>query len=81
MLLQFAHFLDEEWQRKGRDAVSVTVNAKCALNGRPNQTMVSSNRNLLLIDRNQLASEWIQPLITQMQPRVQPSEKTTDKDS
>ena len=73
MLLQFAHFLDEEWQRKGEDPVSVTVNSKCALNGRPNQTMVSSSRNLLLIERKQLASEWIQPLITQRQPRKKQS--------
>ena len=64
MLLQFAHFLEDEWQRKGQAPTSVTVKANCALNGRQRQPMVDPELNLLEINSNQLASEWILPLST-----------------
>jgi len=69
MLLQFANFLDEEWQRKGHTPDSVSVATSCALNGRPRQVMVDPNRNLLQVGRDQLASEWILPLTTQLPKR------------
>ncbi len=69
MLLQFSHFLEEEWKRQGRVATSVTVNARCALNSRPHQLMVDPTRNLLDVDPDQLASEWILPLTTVLPAR------------
>ena len=70
MLLQFAHFIDEEWQRQGHVPTSVTVRADCALNSRPRQLMVDPNRNLLEVEPHQLASEWILPLTTPLPVRV-----------
>jgi len=64
MLLQFAHFLGDEWQRNGQTPTSVTVTATCELNGRPAQHMVNPELNLLLVSHEQLASEWILPLST-----------------
>jgi len=64
MLLQFAHFLDQDWQKQGKLPTSISVNAKCALNSRPSQVMVDPALNLLQISPDQLASEWIKPLTT-----------------
>jgi len=69
MLLQFAQFLDEEWQRKGHTPDSVSVAVSCALNNRPRQVMVDPERNLLQVGRDQLASEWILPLTTELPKR------------
>lgn len=66
MLLQFAHFLDDEWQRKGHAPTGVTVTANCALNGRSHQPMVNPELNLLQVSADQLASEWILPLSTSL---------------
>lgn len=66
MLLQFAHFLEEDWQRQGHTPTSVTVKANCALNSRPHQMMVDPSLNLLQVDRRQLSSEWVLPLTTKL---------------
>ena len=64
MLLQFAHFLDRDWQRQGFQPTSVSATVKCGLNSRPLQVMVDPGLNLLQIKPDQLASEWIKPLTT-----------------
>ena len=66
MLLQFAHFLEDDWQRQGITPTSVTVKANCALNSRPHQYMVDPSLNLLEISRNQLNSQWILPLTKEL---------------
>ena len=70
MLLQFAHFLEDDWRRQGHVPVSVSVKANCALNGRPHQLMVDPSINLLQVDRRQLSSEWVLPLTTDLPSRV-----------
>jgi len=66
MLLQFAHFLDGEWQHKGQIPTSITVTANCSLNSRPRQMMVDPELNLLQVSSDQLASEWVLPLSTSL---------------
>jgi len=69
MLLQFAHFLEDDWQRQGYAPTSVSVKANCALNSRPYQMMVDPSLNLMEVDRRQLSSEWIMPLTTKQPSR------------
>ncbi|MEL7833673.1 HTTM domain-containing protein [Fodinibius sp. Rm-B-1B1-1] len=61
MILQFAHFLEEEYQKQGITDVKVTAESYVTLNGRRSQPMVNPNINLTKKERGFAHKEWILP--------------------
>lgn len=49
MIWQFAQYLDEEFQKKGLQNISIYVNSKVSLNGRTSQTYIDPKINLLTL--------------------------------
>ena len=49
MIWQYAQFLKEVYNNKGYFDISIYVNSKVSLNGRPSKTYIDSNINLLNI--------------------------------
>ena len=68
LLLQFAHFIRDEYKRKGIDEVAVYVDSIASLNGRPYQRLIRPNVNLAKVPRRRLGwDRWIVPLRPQME--------------
>jgi len=60
MILQFAHFLRDEYQEKGWQNPEVYAHVKSTLNGRPYALLVDSTRNLSTVEWSFLEpSDWI----------------------
>ncbi len=49
MIWQYAQFLNKKYQEKGFTNVSIYVNSKVSLNGRPSKRYITANKNLLEI--------------------------------
>lgn len=49
MILQFAHFLEGEYQKNGMDSIFISANIQLSLNGRPNKPYVKADKNLAKI--------------------------------
>ncbi|CAM1333347.1 HTTM domain-containing protein [Tenacibaculum aestuariivivum] len=49
MIWQYAHFLKEEYLKKGYPNIQIYVNVKVSLNGRNSQTLINPTKNLLEI--------------------------------
>ncbi|MFK7905893.1 MAG: HTTM domain-containing protein, partial [Chitinophagales bacterium] len=61
-ILQFAHFLAEEYKSKhGMQNPVVTVDAHVALNGRTSQRFIDPNVNLVAIEEGFGRKEWVLP--------------------
>jgi len=69
MVWQFGQFLEKEWEDKGYQDVSVTVDSRCSLNGRDLQTFFKPGTDLTSLSRDELAVNWLEPL---RQPRKNP---------
>ena len=61
MILQFAHFLRDEHQKKGKE-VKVFATSKIGLNGRKPQEMIKSKTDLAMVERSLGHYDWIIPL-------------------
>lgn len=61
MMLQYAHFLADEYQIKGFEDPEVTVDAFVTLNGRRNQRFIDPNTNLAAIKDDWSNKDWILP--------------------
>ncbi len=62
MILQFAHYLGEEYKRKENiDEVGVFVNSRVALNGYRNRPFIDSSVNLMLEQNDWKHKSWILP--------------------
>ena len=61
MMLQFAHFLEEEYQQKGIQDPEVRVEAYVTLNGRKSKLMIDPYRDLTKENINLKPKDWIIP--------------------
>jgi hypothetical protein len=62
MILQFAHFLEDEYQTHGHPDVAVTVEAYVSLNGRPSQHFIDPTTDLTQFHNSLAPKHWILPL-------------------
>ena len=62
MIIQFAHFLVNRFQKKGHTNIVVNVQCKLKLNDRPLQTLIDPKANLAVLPRNLKHCTWIVPL-------------------
>lgn len=56
MILQFAHFLEEEFRKKGHEEVEIYVDVKVALNGRKYQRYIDP-----AVDLTEIEWSWFEP--------------------
>lgn len=75
MLLQFGHHLGEVYKGHGYKQVQVMVDAKCSLNGRPQQVLIDPNVDLTKIERNLGHATWITELETPLPNPILPWSK------
>lgn len=61
MILQFAHYLKKEFEKKGFDHPEVTVESYVTLNGRPSRPFIHPEINLAVQKRNLKPKSWILP--------------------
>ncbi|MGB0930657.1 MAG: HTTM domain-containing protein [Chitinophagales bacterium] len=62
MILQFAHYLKEEYKKNGMEDVLITANIVAGLNGRPKKPFVKTTKNLAVITENPFkAIDWLEP--------------------
>jgi vitamin K-dependent gamma-carboxylase len=62
LMLQFAHFLKAEYEKKGYRNPEVYVGSQCSLNGRIPQQLVRPEPDLAAQKRSLLPYDWIVPL-------------------
>lgn len=62
MILQFSHYLAEEWRRKGYEQVEVRAKVFASLNGRKPQLLIDPTIDLAKIPRNLKPATYIIPL-------------------
>lgn len=72
MILQFAHFIDEELQRQGYGDVQVYVWSLVSLNTRPPQLLIDPTVDLSEESRNLGVKDWILPLMQPLQKEPVP---------
>ncbi|MDZ7716114.1 MAG: HTTM domain-containing protein [Balneolaceae bacterium] len=61
MILQFAHHLEDEYQKNFSGDVEITVTSNVTLNGRRSQPMINPNVDLTEQERGFAHKEWILP--------------------
>lgn len=62
MILQFAHFLRDEYQKKLNSPVAVYASSQISLNGRPKKEIIKPGTNLAREERTLSHYKWIEPL-------------------
>ncbi len=62
MILQFAHFLAEEYRSKGVQSPEVYAHVRMSLNGRRPSLLIDPERNLSQVTRHLGHNDWILPL-------------------
>lgn len=62
MLVQFAHYIAEQYEEKGYKNVEVRARALVSLNGRDKQLLVDPSIDLTTVRQTMAHSEWILPL-------------------
>jgi len=62
MILQFAHFLEEEYKKKGLKNMKITASSRVTLNGRLGKSLVDPNIDLTQQERGWSHKDWILPL-------------------
>lgn len=70
MILQFAHFLREEWRRSGSLDVEVHADVRASLNGREYQQLIDPAVDLASQSRSLLPADWILPVTTPLHGEV-----------
>jgi hypothetical protein len=68
LILQFAHFLRDEYRKKLGKDISVYASSKVSLNGRPSMEMIKSGTDLAREKQSLRPYSWINPLIPQREP-------------
>lgn len=61
MILQFAHYLEDEYQEQGINDVKITADSYVTLNGRRSQPMIDSEVDLTEQERGFAHKNWILP--------------------
>lgn len=64
MILQFAHYIGEQFAQHGLSGVEVYAVAEVSLNGRPRVPMIDSRRDLMQVKRDLRPADWILALDT-----------------
>lgn len=85
MILEFVHFLEEEWEKKGAENVAIFAEIRAGLNGRKFQQYIDPNIDLTDVEWSwRDHSEWIIPFEnTEPVPRKKrknPRQKDEDDD-
>ena len=60
-ILEFAHYLEEQYSQKGIENIQVFADSHVALNERRNQRFIDPNKNLLEFNRGFKNKSWILP--------------------
>ncbi len=68
MILQFSHFLRDEYRAQGYTDIEVYADARTSLNGRPMQQLVHPEINLAKVEWSVFPAKWILPLTTVLRP-------------
>ncbi len=61
MILQFAHFLDREYQKQGMEDVTITADSFVSLNGRRSRRFIDPAVDLTTVSRGFAHKNWILP--------------------
>ncbi len=61
MILQFAHYLEDQYQQQGIEDVEITAESRVTLNGRRSRLMVDPDVDLTEIKRGFTHKDWILP--------------------
>ncbi len=61
MILQFAHYLEEQYRRQGMGDVEITAEVRVTLNGRKSRLLVDPEVDLTEVERGFRHKEWIRP--------------------
>lgn len=59
MILQFAHYLEQQYKQQGIDDVKITAESYVTLNGRRSQPMINPNADLTEKERGFSHKDWI----------------------
>lgn len=79
MILQFAHYLEEVYRKKGIDSVAIYANIKVAVNGRKYQQFIYPKVDLTKVKWQFLKSaDWIVPLTTKAPYDLEEEKKNKD---
>jgi len=82
MILQFAHFLQDTFKRKGIDSVSIKTNIRVTVNGRKYQQFIDPEVDLTKVKWSFLEeANWIIPLTTKPLYELEKEEKTNQQKS
>lgn len=69
MVLQYAHFVADEWRARGVAKPEVRARIHCSLNGRPFQLFIDPEVDLAAQERTLRHLPWILPLTTPLEGR------------
>ena len=61
MILQFAHHLEDEYQKQGIEEVEIRAEVYATLNGRRSRLLIDPQRDLTLIEPGLGHKDWILP--------------------
>ena len=64
MILQFAHFLAEHYQKEGMPSPEVRAEVYVTFNGRPSQLLLDPTINLARISDSWQHKKWLMPAPT-----------------
>ncbi len=72
LILQFAHFLRDDFARRGYGAVSVRADALVSLNGRPMVRMIDPEVDLAAVEDGLARARFVLPAPTDTPPLIRP---------
>ncbi|MEN7550636.1 HTTM domain-containing protein [Rapidithrix thailandica] len=61
MILQYAHFLEDEYKKKGLESLKVTVECYVTLNGKPSTLLIDPEKDLTKLNESFKHKSWILP--------------------
>lgn len=72
LILQFAHFLRDDFAARGLGAVEVRAETRVSLNGRPGAVLIDPQVDLASVADGMAKARWIRPPPSSQPPRVRP---------
>ena len=72
LILQFAHFLRDDFETRGMGPVEVRVEALVSLNGRPSAVMVDPEVDLAITRDGLAKAHWIRAAPSDPPPHIRP---------
>jgi len=68
LAIQFAHYIEEQFNGMGYKNVEVRAKAKVSLNGRKKQLIIDPNIDLTMYEDSIMPAQWILPLTKPLEP-------------